>query len=893
MGVRRVGRASFTAALLLVSGAAALAHEAAWQRLWSLYAGAGVATSAAVVAGTLLGLGTGSAFGGSLADRVRRPGLVFALAELLGGAAALCVPSLVTWRLAAGAPGSVQALVEVACACALPSAFLGASLPAAVRAIEPARGRAGPLLSLLYAANTLGAVVGVLGATGFGIEALGIRGTVRLAAAGQGLVALLGLLLPAVGEVAAPAPPPAGGGPERGPGGRYALAAALAGAAGLAVEIAWVRRLTPALGTTSYAFGTVLGVYLLGVALGAALLGPHRARPAGRAPALVCALAALPVAGLAWAVLPVAHGAGAALAAALADGTAGAGTLIRIRALAAAVVLVPTTAIGAAALPWLLHAADPDPARAGRATGRVLAANTVGSAAAALLAGAFGIPVLGTAGTLRAAAALYLGAAAAATGPGRARLAFGTAALLVLVTAALPLPDAAGRDAVGATFDPGWTDPAAAPATYFAEGRVSTVVVRDRDGRPELWVDGKVVASAAPTDRLHLSLLGHVPMCLHPNPRRVAVVGLGTGITSTACALHAPEVLDVFELEAHVRAASEAFRGAGGGAPASARVHVVDGRIGLLAAEAPYDVITTDPIHPAAAGSAALYTREHYEGLRAHLAPGGIVCQWLPLYEVSTEDVRTMLRTFASVFEPFVFVAGPDLVIVGLPLGTPALDGAAVAGRFTPAVRAALDRFGLGTPGRLLGMLLAGPARVRTFAGDGPWNTDDRPILEFSSARSQYTGSSTENLTLLSVGADARAAVEPPPGDEAFRADMERSRRLRRALADWMRGDAAGWRAALERVEKLDEESPDLFVRTLRDECEGLLALALARAGEAEEAVAHARALLARGTADPKSQLDAADALRVGGEGEEARRAAAAVSARIPGSARARRLAGA
>ena len=145
MGVRRVGRASFTAALLLVSGAAALAHEAAWQRLWSLYAGAGVATSAAVVAGTLLGLGFGSAVGGVLADRTRRPGLVFALAELLGGAAALCVPSLVTWRVAAGAPGSVQALVEVACACALPSTFLGASLPAAVRAIEPARGRGGPL----------------------------------------------------------------------------------------------------------------------------------------------------------------------------------------------------------------------------------------------------------------------------------------------------------------------------------------------------------------------------------------------------------------------------------------------------------------------------------------------------------------------------------------------------------------------------------------------------------------------------------------------------------------------------------------------------------------------------------------------------------------------------
>src|SRR5204863_3872301 len=101
----------------------------------------------------------------------------------------------------------------------------------------------------------------------------------------------------------------------------------------------------------------------------------------------------------------------------------------------------------------------------------------------------------------------------------------------------------------GATFSPGDYDPGTAPADFAREGRVSTVVVRDRDGRAELWVDGKVVASAQPTDRMHLALLGHLPMLFHKNPKRAAVVGLGTGITSTAVAAHAPDVLDVFELE--------------------------------------------------------------------------------------------------------------------------------------------------------------------------------------------------------------------------------------------------------------------------------------------------------------------------------------------------------
>ncbi len=831
---------------------------------------------------------------------------MFALAVALGALLAALVPWFAgraeAWQagaLAGGAGGPVFLAVRAAVvmlACFVPSFALGASLPAAVRALAPSRRHAGPLLNLLYAANTIGAVAGVFLATGYAFEALGNRGTVWIASAAQvGLalaaVACLGrrvsALEPAttVKAVAIPAPGRTGASPR--------LAAFLCGFAGIVVEVAWIRRLAPALGTTAYAFGTVLGAYLLATALGAACFGPHRAREAGRRPALVLLAAAFPAALLAPAVLP----ASAWAAERLFDSDGTASSLLWIRAAAAGFVLVPSVILGAAGLPWLVQAADPSPERTGTGSGAVLGSNTVGSAVGALAAGLLWLPAAGSAAVLRGAGALYAGAAClAATGP-RLRLACGAVAGAFLVASVLPLGDDAGRDAHGATFDPGGTDPAAAPAVWFREGRVSTVVVRDRDGRPELWVDGKVVASASPTDRLHLALLGHLPMCLHPAPRRAAVVGLGTGITSTAVAAHGPEVLDVFELEDAVREAAERFRVVGGGLPPGASFHAGDGRDGLLRSAVRYDVITSDPIHPAVAGSAGLYTLEHYRLLASRLSDDGLACQWLPLYELEADDIRTVLRTFSRVFRVAVFVAGPDLVLVGSRHAF-AIDPEVLARRMGTAEGDALRALGLGTPGRLLGLLLADPDRTMRFAGrDGPLNTDDRLVLEFTSARSQYTGSSVANLRLLAVAPSPPATLLAPghAGDAEFAAGAERTKRLRRALADWMEGGRALDRAATSFDALARDDPADRFAPRMRAEARARLAdVFLAEGGPegADEAARLARAVLADPGAEVLQRLDAAEVLLAAGFAEEARAAGRAALAEAPTSARARRLAG-
>jgi spermidine synthase len=452
---------------------------------------------------------------------------------------------------------------------------------------------------------------------------------------------------------------------------------------------------------------------------------------------------------------------------------------------------------------------------------------------------------------------------------------------------------------VGATFDPQHTDPAAAPVTFAREGRVSTVVVRDRDGRPELWVDGKVVASASPTDRLHLALLGHLPMALHPAPRRVAVVGLGTGITATAAAAHGPEVLDVFELEPAVREAAEAFRGVGGGLPPTATFHGGDGRDGLLRSRERYDVVTTDPIHPAVSGSAALYTLEHYRLLADRLAPGGIACQWLPLYELEPDDIRGVVRTFGQVFRVAAFVAGPDLVLVGTrePL---ALDPEAIERRLASPAGAGLEPFGLRGAGRLLGLLVAHPARVARFADRGVLNTDDRPVVEFTSARSQYTGSSARNLAVLSVGPSRPDALLADPAGAAepgFAAGVARTRRLKSAMARWIQGGEDGTRAAAAAFAALSEEEPaDLLSASMREEMTLALARARLAADAPEEAAALAREVLERArpgssVPEPRQRVEAADVLERAGFPAEAAAAARAVLPEVPRSPTARRLA--
>lgn len=871
----------------MASGSAALMQQAAWFRLLMPVLGVGVLSAAAVSAGALLGLAIGALLGGRLADRSGRPGLVFAVAELGAALSCLAVPlgvggldALLGLRptgdgatLGTDLLGSVGAVLI----CGAAAAPMGATLPAAVRAVGATRDAVGSSFRRLYGWNTVGAVLGVVLAVGVLLEHTGNLGLVYLASAVQVGVALLALAFfrrrrapPAVAAGRSPVPR------------RLAWAAFLAGGAGLVVQIAWVRRITPVVGNTTYAFAAVLATYLLALALGSLLLGPRRGRGPTRGPLITLVAASIPVALLPFGITWVGEWSAARLAQAQPTQL----ELIGIQAAATALLLVPSTIIGAAVLPWLLRAAAPSPEHAGRGAGRLLYMNTAGSALFALATALVWLPLTGSAAALRGAAGVYLGAGALLAG-GALRAVLGVLGLLlVLQPLLLPIEDHALWRVAGATFAPDRYIVHDAPLVMAREGRTSTVVVRDREDRPELWVDSKIVASVGPTDRLHLALLGHLPMLLHPDPKHVAVIGLGTGISSQAAARWAPETLDIHELEPAVVEAARHFEAFGGGVPLGARIRLGDGRQGIERSGRRYDVVTSDPIHPAVAGAAALYGAEHYRMLRAR---ADLVCQWLPLYQMRLEDARLVVRTFAAVFEhTYVFLLGPDAILIGTPRPL-RLDEGRLRERLASAAGADLAFYGLRAPGRLLGLLVQGPKGARAFGAEGPLNTDDQLRLEFACARSWYVDEIATIARYLRLGrADAASVLDAAP-TPAFRRELEHAAQFHRAMRVWLDWDNA---RAVDELEALRRLVPgNRLAASLRDETLIEAARDDFDEGRTDEGGRRLRALLSRRDIEDALRLDAAELLIGAGFAADGR-AVARHLARTKGWPRALRLAG-
>jgi spermidine synthase len=633
-----------------------------------------------------------------------------------------------------------------------------------------------------------------------------------------------------------------------------------------------MRRLVPVLGSTFHVFATVLALQLLALALGSLLLGPRRGAPGARGAAVLALLAAVPVA-----LLPEAVGTVARWAAerGLEEGRS-TWSLLRVRAEAAAVLVLPSTLFGAAVLPWLLRALGPSRAAAGRGAGALLAANTAGSALVALGTALVWIPAVGTAAVLRGAAGLYLLAAALCSGGRALRVGALLAGVAVLAQPVLHRwEDAAGRDAIGAFEDPASYTPQDTLTLLHEEGPVATVLVRDREGRREFWIDGTIEASTVPTDRLHLGLLGHLPMALLAargvERPRVQVIGLGAGLTAQAVASWRPAELVVHELEPAVVRASELFRVGGGGVPAEATVVVGDGRRGLRDAQGPIDLVTSDPVHPSTAGSAFLYSREHYALVRERLAEDGLVCEWLPLYQMVPDDLRLVARTFADAFPHcYLFLAAGDGLLVGairpLVLSEDALRTALSSPRARP-----LEALGLRAPGVLLGLLLKGPEGLRAFGGEGPLNTDDRLLLELRAGRRAWAGDVSANARLLRIGRVSGATLLDGAASERWLEEERSARGLEEGMRAWLDGDYA--RTAEVFAARSARDPVDRLAARMRDGAEVEL---LFRRIESDPEVAAeaARALLVRPGVEDILRLDAAEALQRLGHGEEARRVA-------------------
>lgn len=742
------------------SGAVGLAYEVLWTRMLSLQFGVSIFGVIVTVAAFMLGLGGGSLVASTWATRVHSPLKVVALLEAGVALYALLLPWLMQGlghalqTLAPGVPLTVWHALQAAAAIAvlsLPATALGAGFPLVLRA---AMARGGSVAAV-YGANTCGAAAGalfpllLLPAVGWATSVVvvasagalvGVSFWVLHARTDAGIASQRTAVRPSVGTL---------------------LAYAGVGAAALMLQVGWTRLYGMVLLRTEYVLAVLLAVFLLGIGLGGLL---------GRSPRAQRWLSVLPWVGAGWALVSLA---GLPWLAGWAE-RAEFGSLYSAllwQGLAVAVAVFPVTLALGAWLPLLGSVLGPG------ATPWLYGVNSVGAAAGAVLAGFLLIPLLGTTGTLVVAALLLFACGMAWV---RVRWSwFGLAALVPAGAALWEMPPVA---ALLPDSQQGSRD------LYRHEDAVSiTHVVERPDGERLLLADlQRMDASTEPQAVASQQNQARLPLLLHPAPRSVLYLGLGTGISVAGGLPFGNLEVTAVEISAGaIYAADRYFGEANAGVVRRIRVVRDDARRFLDVNQRQYDVIVGDLFHPDLVGRSSLLAVQQFERARRRLAPGGIFVQWLAVNQFDVETLRVVVRSFHQAFpEAVLFVDGFRLAMVG------PREGLAPASRLAARAQQlsvqATGGEGVWTwLGRYWGRLQTDP---------GPVQDEWAPRVEFSLPRARYRGAldvvSSLEWLLGRRPALAVAAAElgVPAGDETFERAFVATELYQRAWRAELRG---------------------------------------------------------------------------------------------------------
>jgi spermidine synthase len=750
--------------LFLGSGCAALIYEIIWFQLLQLVIGS-TAVSLGVLLGTFMG---GMCLGSFALPRVvsarEHPLRVYALMELAIGLIAILVllgvpaiGGLYAAGVGYGLPGIL--LRGIVCGLCLlpPTLLMGATLPAISRWVETTP-EGISWLGFFYGGNIAGAVLGSLLA---GFYLLRVHGTATATFAAVAInvtVASIAFVVarrtPHHTTVVAPTSHPAA--PDVSARLVY-VTIALSGMSALGAEVVWTRLLSLMLGATVYTFSVILAVFLLGLGIGSSAGSYLSRRTASARIALAWCqmLLALAIAWTAfmltrslpyWPINP--------------SLSRGPGITFQIDLIRCLWAILPAACLWGASFPLALAAAASRGQDPGRLVGGIYAANTVGAIVGSLAFSMLVIPAMGTQQAQRLLIALAATAAVlalasssqphdfapdkpvsrAAKSAGTAPVAIFTAVVALLIWSVAPIP--AGTVGYGRfvlTFNP------LPKFLYVGEGMNSSVAVSEWPGGVRTFhVSGKVEASTAPMDMRLQAMLGNVPALLHPRPRSVLIVGFGAGITAGSF-LPYPDIQKVVicEIEPLIpKVVSRYFAKQNRHVLDDTRTEVIydDARHYILTTREKFDIITSDPIHPWVKGAATLYTKEYFDLVRRHLNPGGLVTQWVPLYESNSAVVKSEIATFLDAF-PNTSIwgntnngQGYDTVLLGS-LDALKVDLNEIQDRANrpsyAAVLTALTDVGYKPPIDLLGTFAGQGSDLRPWLGNAEINRDRDLRLQY------------------------------------------------------------------------------------------------------------------------------------------------------------------
>jgi len=803
------------------SGACALVYEVAWIRLLSLVFGSTVLALSTVLASFMGGLALGSILFGKYSDKLAMNGgsstdsrLLNLYAFLEAGIGLYCLftpfifKGIETFYIKAYQslpfyPFGILRFFLCVSVLLIPTSFMGATLPVLSKYFVKNYQRVGRGVGDLYAINTIGAVLGVILA-GYLLPTLtGIKLTIYMTAVTNMGIALLVLLLARLSArgsgLPEPPPPdrfqtpslltPASHSEER--AGRSVIiliAFGLAGVASMIYEVAWTRVLALTLGSSTYAFSTMLVTFLAGIALGSFLF----ARLWGKRDVnlTVLGIVELVIGFAALIITPLLGDLPYYFLRLFPTFGSNFGLIISLQFIICFLVMLLPTLLMGAAFPVVSQLYTKSLSSLGDSIGKVYGVNTLGCIGGSFAAGFILIPFIGVQTTLWLAILIntFIGVALLILDQKRPLLRVCCGCLLTIPLCFLfwgPQWDkkmmTMGVSVYAKHYHVGSKEELGRQILdrkilYYKDGANCTVSVikLSAEGKHKaphfmgshhdrvdlngdrfeilfLAINGKTDASNNKGDMVNQLLLGYLPILLHPDPKNAFVLGLGSGVTAGALAQYPLNEIDCAEIEPAIIHAARYFNEYNHHVLDDPRLNLVtaDGRNHLLASKKRYDIIVSEPSNPWIAGISNLFTKEHFELCKKRLNSGGIMVQWVHTYSMSAHDFKMIVNAYQSAFHhcQVWFSNRDDILLIGKN-DEIKIDYRILSERMAkfPGIRADLGRFSLNHPASILGRFLLAEEDVENFTILSELNTDDLPLLEFSAPKNLYLLTTDKNF---------------------------------------------------------------------------------------------------------------------------------------------------
>jgi spermidine synthase len=419
-------------------------------------------------------------------------------------------------------------------------------------------------------------------------------------------------------------------------------------------------------------------------------------------------------------------------------------------------------------MPLVLVWAGSEPTKAVARVGRSYAINTIGAIAGAFITGFLLIPNTTTRFTLLFAATCCLVVACIAYRPAetvrdpalKRAAAIGLIPFLVILLFLVAPPMNLADLSIGA-YDSlvrvlaqtregpsDQTDPSSQQQVHellmYKEGPTATVSVRRDQNTLSMAINGRTNASDSMFDMPTQVMLGQLPMLIASKSDKALIIGYATGITLGSMLQSPIKSVTCVELEPRTVEASRYFEHVNNRPLDDPRTKLIidDARTFLRVTPNRYDMIVSEPSHPWVPGVANLFTQEFFELGRSRLNDDGIFVQWVQIYQLSTESLRSVLATYHKVF-PYVLVfrvgglnKGKDLLLVGsnrqLDIDQP------LARCDDERMRRELARAGLKTTGAIKEWFVCDETKLGPAVAGAKINTDDNMHIEMTVPREAF-----------------------------------------------------------------------------------------------------------------------------------------------------------